>query len=452
MYIRKYSLRFISVFLFLLVCLSVFSVKLALIQFFRSEHLVDLAAKQHNHYVTLEPRRGTIFDRQMRPLALNMEVYSLYANPRQMSAEDKHRVLEELPELLGLDPVFLKTRLARRKYFVWLARKLPIDVMHRIRRLKIRGLDFVKEGKRYYPNKSLAAHVVGFAGMDNTGLEGLELEFDRILKGTEGWVQILRDAKQRDLLIEKAYTPPQDGFNLVLTIDETIQYIAERALEKAFVANHALSATIIVMNPRTGEILALANRPTYNLEDVSQSPIENRTNRALAYMYEPGSVFKIVAASAALEEGAFREEDTIFCENGEYRVGNHTLHDHHPLGKISFQEVIEQSSNIGTTKIAQRLGPQTFYKYAQRFRFGQLTGVDMLGEVPGVLHPPAVWSKTSIGAIPIGHEVLVTPLQLVCAISAIANDGVYMQPFVVKYVKDQQDEVIREFLPGSWIA
>lgn len=447
MHIQKRSLRFGLVFLSLILLLLVFSFRLILIQVFRADHLAGLAEKQHNHYIKLEPVRGTIYDRNMRPLAINVAVYSLYANPKTMDKEDKQRAVQELSRLLGLNREFLQERLERPKYFVWLERKLPMDTVEKVRELKIRGLDFIKESKRYYPNKYLAAHLIGFAGMDNEGLEGMELIYNQELSGEAGWTHVLRDARQRELLIEKSFIPPKDGFNLVLTIDETIQYIAEQALDEAFVKHRAKGASIIVMDPKTGEILALANRPTYNLEDFSGSTPEQRTNRAIVNVYEPGSVFKIVALSAALEEEIAKETDVFFCENGEYKVGNHILHDHHPHGKLTFKEVFEQSSNICTTKIAQKMGPETFYKYGQRYRFGQKTGIDIVGEVSGLLKDPSRWSKTSIGALPIGHEVTVTPLQLVAAISAIANDGVYMKPHVVKYILDNQEELIKGYQP-----
>ncbi len=376
-----------------------------------------------------------------------MPVYSLYANPRMMKEEAKAKALEKLPELLSISPELLSKRLSRDKYFVWLERKLSDEVAQKVRALRIPGLDFIKESQRYYPNQYLAAHVIGFAGVDNQGLEGLELKFDKYLKGELGRTQIVRDARRRELLMDRAFVPPKDGFDLVLTIDETIQYIAERALDKAFKKHNAKSASIVVIDPGTGEILALANRPTYDLGEFTSSTPESRTNRAVVYFYEPGSVFKIVTASAALEEDIVTEKDKIFCENGKYRVGNHILHDHHPLGTLTFSEVIEQSSNIGTTKVAQMMGPAVFYKYAKRFGFGRKTGVDLIGEVSGQLKPPRKWSKTSIGALPIGQEVTVTPLQLACAIGAVANDGVYMKPFVVKYIKDKNDELIKAFEP-----
>lgn len=447
MHIRRCHVRFSFVFIFLILCLIGFSVKLILIQFFRSTYLAEKAERQHNYGVRLEPIRGTIYDRKLRPLALNISVYSLFANPRRMTEENKARAIDVLSTSFKLDKDFLEARLSRNKYFVWLARKLPSDVADKIKEMKIRGLGFRRESKRYYPNQYLGAHVIGFAGMENKGLEGLELYFDEYLRGKYGWSRILRDAKHTELMIEKDTIPPRHGFSLILTLDETIQFIAERALDKAFKKHDADGASIIVMDPKTGEILALANRPTYDLSKFSESNVASRTNRAIAYVYEPGSVFKIVAASAAIEEEVFEEGDKIYCERGQYRVGNHILHDHHPLGTLTFTEVIEQSSNIGTTKIAQKLGPENFYKYAKRFRFGMKTNIDLLGEVAGLLKPPAQWSKTSISAIPIGHEVTVTPLQLVSAISAIANDGVYMRPFVVKYIKDNHDELIKSFEP-----
>lgn len=444
---RKYILRFTFFFLFLIGSLLIFSFKLIFIQIFRSGYLSSLAERQHNYFMELEPIRGGIFDRHLKPLAVNVPVYSLFANPRFMTRADKEKAIKDLSSLLQLDSRFLKSRLNKNKYFVWLKRKMSFEEVEKVKNLNIRGLDFIAESKRYYPNGELAAHVLGFAGIDNEGLEGLELLHNKILRGEYGWKRILRDAKQEELIIADHFLAPRHGMDLVLTLDETIQYLTERALNEAMLKHHAKAATMIVMDIKTGEILALANRPTYNLSEAFKSNIENRTNRAVAYVYEPGSVFKIVTAAAALEEKKFVENAKIFCENGEYRVANHTLHDHHPHGMLTFKEVFEQSSNIGVTKIAQKLSPSVIYQYGRRFRFGIKTDIDLLGEVPGKLKPPSVWSKTSIGAIPIGQEVTVTPLQLVCAMAAIANDGVYMRPFVVKYIKDQKGEIIRAFEP-----
>ncbi|MCA9401024.1 MAG: penicillin-binding protein [Candidatus Omnitrophica bacterium] len=444
---KRYILRSFFVFSFLIFCLIAFSVKLVLLQIYRSEHLASLAEKQHNHLIEHEPIRGSIFDRYGRTLAVNVPVYSLYANPRQMTSSDKSEAVDQLSGILELPEEFLLQRLARKKYFIWLKRKLPMDQVEQVKALNLKGIGFIKESKRFYPNAHLASHIIGFAGIDNQGLEGIELSYDERLKGKPGWSLNLRDARQHELMIEKDFIPPVNGLDLVLTIDETIQFLAEQALEKAYVKHNAKSGTIIVMNVRTGEILALANRPTYDLGDVHKSDVEDRTNRAISFVYEPGSVFKIVTAAAALEEEAFVESDQIFCENGEYRVANHILHDHKPHGNLTFKNVFVKSSNIGVAKVAQKLGSQIIYKYGKRFRFGMPTKVDLKGEVAGYLKSPKYWSKTTIGAIPMGHEVTVTPLQLVSAIAAVANDGIYMRPFVVKYIKDKRGNLIQNFQP-----
>jgi len=447
MHNRTNVLRFSAITLSLLALLGYFSVRLIRLYVYRASDLSVQAGKQHDHFVDLEPVRGTIYDRNQRPLAFNVPVYSLFANPKVMTGDDKAKAEAALSGKLGLSPGFVRERLSRDKYFVWLKRKLPLDISEEIKNLKINGLDFRRESKRYYPNKSLAAHIIGFADTDNKGLEGLELKYDRYLSGKSGKMQVLRDAHQRQLQVGQDFIPPRDGFHLELTIDETIQYIAEQALERAYIKHNAKAATIIVLDVETGEVLALANRPTYDLDNVAKSNIESRTNRAIGYVYEPGSVFKIITAAAALGEEIFVESDKVFCENGSYRIANHTLTDHRPHATKTFSEVFMVSSNIGVVKIAQKLGPNLVFKYGKRFRFGKRTGIDLLGEVDGWLKDPSQWSKTTIGAIPIGYEVTVTPLQLVSAIASIANEGVYMRPFVVKYIKDNQGQIIKEFGP-----
>ena len=448
MFLRKYPHRFAVVSIFLFVGFAYSVGFLIFIQIFRSQYLSNLAQRQHEHSMVLEPRRGTIYDRNMKALAINLPVYSVYANARAMRQQhDQDQVVEKLSAILKIDPKQIRDKLDRDKYFVWIARKVPQDIYLQIKGLKLPGISFIKESKRFYPNQTLAAHLIGFAGMDNNGLDGLERDYDKYLKGQPGHAIILRDARSRELMFNKGYVAPVDGFSVVLTIDETIQYLAERSLDRMYKKYNAKGASIIVMNPRTGEILAFANRPTYNLEEASKSTPESRTDRAIVFTYEPGSVFKIVTTSGALQENVIKEGDMVNCEHGAYRVGNHILHDHEPLGTITFKQVIEQSSNIGTTKVAQRLGPQRVYNYAHHFRFGIRTGIDLPGEAKGILKPVRQWSKTSIGAVPIGQEVTVTPIQLMGAISAIANDGVYMRPFVVKYIKDAHGQIIYQHNP-----
>lgn len=449
MHISNYRRRTDAVFLFFLGLLIFCAARLIFIQLFRSNYLAQVAQKQHNLFVELEPRRGAIYDINLKPQAVNISADSLYASPNEIPEKDKAGIIANLLPILNADRAFLKERLYRRKSFVWLARKISPGQSEAIRRLNIKGIDFIKESRRSYPNGYLASHIIGFAGLDNTGLEGIELYYDNYLKGQEGWALFLRDARQKKLDLKEKMVLPKDGFNLILTIDEVIQYIAERELDKVFNASRARGASIVVMNPRTGAILALSNRPTFDLNEHENAGKERLRNRSICDLFEPGSVFKIVTASAALQEKKVVEEDRFFCENGSYRVANHILHDHHPNGWLTFKQVIEESSNIGTTKVAQILGPEIVYKYVKLFGFGVKSGVDMPGEISGMIKEPRFWSKTSIGAIPIGQEVGVTALQLASGISIIANGGRLMKPYIVEEIRDNYGETIRKFAPQT---
>jgi cell division protein FtsI/penicillin-binding protein 2 len=446
-YINNYRRRSEAVFLFFLLLLLVFILRLLFIQFFRSNYLSAIADKQHNLFVELEPVRGTIYDSRHRPEAVNLPAESLYASPNEIKENDKDAIIKKLTPLLGLDYAYLKDKLGKKKSFVWLYRKLTPEQSLTVKKLNIRGLGFIKESRRTYPNSYLASHVLGFAGIDNTGLEGTELYRDKYLKGVAGWAVFLRDARQKRLDLWRKMVLPRDGLNLTLTIDEVIQYIAERELDKAFKEYHAKGASIIVMDPHTGAILALANRPTYDLNNHSNVNKDMTRDRAICDMFEPGSVFKIVTASAALEENKVREEDRFFCENGAYRFGAHLLHDHTSHGWLTFREVIEQSSNIGTVKVALLLGPEVVYRYAKLFGFGAKTGIDLPGEINGLLRPLGQWSKMSISSIPIGQEVGVTAIQLASAISVIANGGQLMKPYILKEVRDKDGQLIKSTSP-----
>jgi stage V sporulation protein D (sporulation-specific penicillin-binding protein) len=372
-HISNYRRRVEAVFLcfFLVLILSI--ARLFFIQLFRSNYLKNIARKQHNLFVELEPRRGTIYDINLRPQAVNISADSLYACPNDIDNNSKETIIRQLSPILKVNDSYLRERLFRKKAFVWLSRKVESDQSQAIRKLKIKGVDFLKESKRCYPNSYLASNIIGFAGLDNVGLEGAELYYDKYLKGESGWEMFVRDARQKKLNLREKMLLPRDGYDLVLTIDEVIQYIAERELDKAFKIYHAKGAIIIVMNPYTGEILAMADRPSYDLNEYAKAEKDTKRNRAISDLFEPGSVFKIVTASAAIEEKMVSEEDKFFCENGVYKVGSHTLHDHRPHGWLTFREVIEQSSNIGTTKVAQGLGDSVLYRYIKLFGFGTKT-------------------------------------------------------------------------------
>jgi len=446
-YIVNYRRRVNAVFLFFFVFLIFCIARLFFIQFFRSNYFSEIAQKQHNLFVELEPRRGTIYDLNLKPQAVNVSVDSLYASPNTIRDKDKEVIIRQLQPILNVDHAYLKDRLYRKKSFIWLARKLSPSQSEAIKRLNIRGLDFIKESKRSYPNSYLSSHIIGFCGLDNLGLEGIELYYDSYLKGSEGWALILRDARQKKLDLEQKMAKPCDGYDLILTIDEVIQYIAEKELDKAFKVYRAKGASMIVIDPHTGAILAMVNRPTFDLNQYNNIDKDRRRNRSISDLLEPGSAFKIVTASAALEEKKVVEEDKFFCENGAYQVGGHILHDHRPHGWLKFREVIEQSSNIGTTKVAQILGPDLLYRYVKLFGFGAKSGIDLPGEIAGMIKEPRFWSKTSISAVPIGQEVGVTTLQLASAISVIANGGQLMKPYIVKEIRDKRGEIIKAFSP-----
>ncbi len=406
-----------------------------------------MAKKQHSLFLELEPVRGGIYDCNLKAQAINIAMNSLYASANEILPKDKEAVINKLAPILNLSHTYLKDRIYRKKSFVWIARKIAPDQSEQIKNLRIRGLGFLRETKRIYPNGYLASQIIGFAGIDNAGLEGIEMTSDKYLRGEAGWAVFLRDARQKKLEIWEKMIPPKDGYDMILTIDEVIQYIAERELDKAYTKHHAKGATIIVMNPYTGAILALANRPTFDLNEHSQVSKDRIRDRGLCDLFEPGSVFKIVTAAAAFEEKKVTETDRFFCENGRYKVGPHILHDHEPEGWLSFREVIEKSSNIGTVKAAQILGPDTLYKYIKLFGFGTKSGIDLPGEISGLIREPKAWSKISIAAVPIGQEVGVTAIQLVTAMSVIANGGQLMKPYVISEIKDKYGEMIKVFSP-----
>lgn len=434
---------FLCILVFLIFCIA----RLIFIQFFRSIYLAKIAKSQHNQFVELEPKRGTIYDANLKPQAVNIAVDSLFAAPNEIDNKDKEKIIRELAPVLNVGHAFLRERLYRKKSFIWLARKITPQQSEAIKKLNIKGLQFIKESKRSYPNRYLASHIVGFAGLDNAGLEGLELYYNKYLKGEAGFALFLRDARQKKLDLWEKMVLPRDGYDLILTIDEVIQFIAERELDKIVKTYRAKGASIVVMDPHTGAILAIANRPTFDLNDYDNANKDQMRNRAICDLFEPGSVFKIVTASAALEEKKVAEQDRFFCENGSYKVASHILHDHRPHGWLSFREVIEQSSNIGTTKVAQVLGNDILYRYIKLFGFGARSAIDLPGEIQGMIKAPIAWSKISITAIPIGQEVGVTALQLVSAISVIANGGQLMKPYIVSEIRDKFSETIKKNSP-----
>ncbi|HPN65791.1 MAG TPA: penicillin-binding transpeptidase domain-containing protein [Candidatus Omnitrophota bacterium] len=445
MYTRAHRKRLNVIFSLFIVLLSLLLIRVVYIQLAKAYELALLAKKQHTAVIELQPKRGTIYDRNLTPLAVSLNLDSVFANPREI--KEKRSAAKKLASAMGLSEQFVYDRICRDKGFVWLKRKLNPSESERVRALKIKGVEFIKEPKRVYPNNSLASQIIGYAGTDDRGLEGLELRYDEYLKGAPGYRAMLRDARRRAIAsFEYEYYPSVDGLDLVLTIDDVIQYIAERELEAAVEKYHPIGACIIVMDPRTGDILAMSNRPTFDLNSFQKVTPERKRNRAVTDMYEPGSIFKIVTAAAVLQQNAVGLSDRFYCENGAWkRAGGKVLHDHKPHGWLTFRQVIEKSSNIGTVKVAMKLGSNGLYEYIKKFGFGDLTGVDLPGEVPGFIRPPSKWSGTSIYAIPMGQEVVVSPLQMACAMSAIANGGKLMKPRIIESIQDKHGELIKEF-------
>ena len=362
-----------------------------------------------------------------------------------ISEDKKEDYADKLSGVIGMDRAEILARLKSDKTFVWIKRELEKDIGDKVEKLGLRGLKLTKERKRFYPNGELASHVIGFAGIDDTGLEGVELAYDGYLKGAPGFRWTIKDAKRRNILSKDLKViPPSDGLDLVLTIDETIQHIAESRLEKAYTDNKAASASIIVMDPHNGDILALANRPAYDINDFSSTDRSAMRNRAVTDVYEPGSVFKIVTASCAIENGAATPTQEFLCESGEYVTGGRTLHDHKPYETLTFSEIIAKSSNIGVAKIAESLGKDEISRYIKLFGFGRPTGIDMPGEAAGIVRPAGDWSGVSISSVPIGQGIAVTSMQMISAVSIIANGGYLVTPRVVSEIRDKSGNVIKK--------
>ncbi|MFH1245508.1 MAG: penicillin-binding transpeptidase domain-containing protein [Candidatus Omnitrophota bacterium] len=389
------------------------------------------------------PERGCILDRKGSALAANIVSYAVFTTKKaQVDAQQRAK----LAAILGLDKNILAAKLDSGKNFVWLKRRVDPKVAEKVSGLKIFGLGKIREFKRFYPDSNLACHIVGFTNIDNEGLEGIEKQCDRYLSGIKGWCSAEKDAKRREVVCWKQKSIlPSDGYDVVLTIDSVIQSITERNLRKIAQKYKVVSATAIVMDPANGDILALYNYPDYDLKNVQAYKSERRRNLAVTDSLEPGSSFKFITAGAALEEKKITLKNKIFCERGSYLTGGRVLHDYKPYGTLTFKEVIGHSSNIGTSKVAALLGNDLLYKYIRDFGFGELTGIELPGEVRGLLRPTREWSHTSLASIAIGQEIGVTPLQLICAISCVANNGLLLKPRIIKSIQTKDGRFIKSF-------
>jgi cell division protein FtsI (penicillin-binding protein 3) len=432
----------------LLLLLGTIVVRLGYLQIVRHDELSRLAERQYSKTIPLRPERGPILDRNGYALAVSAAVESVYALPARIA--DRAAVAAALAPLLDERPRDVQQRLASDRPFVWVKVKIPPPAAEAIRALRLPGIGTVPETLRFYPSRDLAAHVLGFVGRDDRGLEGVELAHDKTLAGAAGLALVERDALGREVTgqptILKAPTP---GTGLVLTLDATVQYLAERELDAAWRATGAKGGMVLVMDPRTGEILAMAMRPTFNPNTYHLATAEQWRNRAVTDPFEPGSTFKAILFAAALEEGVARPGDRYYGEQGVITVANKTIHDWKKYGWLTFQQVLQNSSNVGAIKVGLQLGRERYYQHITGFGFGSLTGVGLPGESRGQLRAPARWSGLSLASISIGQEVSVTGVQLLAAFGAIANGGRLMQPHVVRALLDRNGHEVRRTEPQA---
>ncbi len=438
---------------------STICVRLVWLQVFRHHYYVEEAARQQEHSFEVAPRRGILYDRDLHALAMTVLVDSIYAVPSEI--RDKRAVATELAKIVHTDPLDSYTtqhRILRRLYasrdFAWVARKQTPAVVNQVKALKLKGVYFQKEFKRFYPDNDMLAQVLGYVGIDDNGLGGLEAEFNKELRGEPGRMLTAVDARRH--VLGSTERDPMPGENMVLTIDQNIQFMAERALEENMKRTHAEHGTIIVQDPHTGQILAMAMRPTFNPNDYRHTEASLLRDRAVSDVYEPGSVFKIVPYSAALQEHLITPESMIPTLGGHIDVAGRIVHDDHDAIRyeaahgnvLTATQALEQSSDVAAIELGERLGKDRFYQYIRAFGFGQRSGIELPGETRGLLKPPRRWNPTTIGSIPMGQEIGVTPLQVVTMASTVANGGVYLPPHIL--MQDSQDESDGHLVPAAF--
>ncbi len=442
---KQIKLRVIIVGSFFTFFFIIIGVKAMYLQVFRCSWLSQKAADQYEVSFKSSGKRGTIFDRNLREMAVSIDVMSIAAHPQQI--EHPKNVAKLLSNALKIDRKILIKKLNSKKKFVWIKRKVTPKEAEAVKKLNIGGLDFIPEHKRFYPNKTLAAQLIGFTDIDDHGLEGIEFNYDEDLTGEVFQYKVLRDAHGRGFEAENMTGLSSSGKNLVLTIDSTIQYIAEKTLDETVEKFSAKSGMAIVMVPKTGAILAMAHVPLFNPNAIKGYHRNFWRNRIITDPFEPGSTMKIFSAAAAIESGSSSPSSIFFCENGAYKMGRHVIHDTHEHGWLSLQQIIKYSSNIGAIKFSAITGPEYLFRTLQNFGFGSKTGIDCPGETSGSLPPFKRWTKVDAGTISFGQGISVSALQLIVATSAVANKGILMKPYVVQAITDHNGRLIKSFGP-----
>ena len=405
----------------------------------------ELAKREHTYTLAVGTERGRILDKEKNPLAVNIKLPSVYAIPGKI--EKPKEVARYLSRLLNIDYNILLKKFKKKAYFVWIKRKIDLNKKAILVRKNIKGIDFVEEYKRIYPHDTLGANLIGFVGIDNQGLYGAELEFDRYLKGKEGLIMGIRGPSGHPLPVEqRIIEKPLPGYDILLTIDEVIQGIVDEELAKTCKEKKAKGGMVIVMNPFTFEIMAISSFPTFNPNKYSNYPKESWQNRAISYVFEPGSIFKIATLSALLEAHKVSLHEKFNCK-GFIEYNGHKFRDIHAHGITDLKGVVKYSCNVGFIKMGTRFSNEEFYSYLSKFGFGEKTGISLPGEERGMLRPPNKWSKISIASISIGQEVGVTAIQMISLLSAVANGGNLFRPLILKEIMDKERRVRKYVRP-----
>jgi cell division protein FtsI (penicillin-binding protein 3) len=442
---KYFKFRILLVGTFFFMALAAITSRAVYLQVYRSPWLSQKASDQYEKSLTSSGKRGIIFDRSLREMAVSIDVTSIAAYPSQV--KNPKAAAKALAGILKMNARKIQRKLVSKKSFVWIKRQSTAKEAKAVRELEIPGIDFVSEYNRYYPNTTLAAQALGFTGIDGAGLEGIEFYYDRLLKGDHKNLRIIKDALGNGFSVENRPGVNISGHNLILTIDSNIQYITESALQEAVDLYSAQNAIAVVMQPQTGAVLAIAHYPLFNPNAYADFDKSFWRNRAITDSIEPGSIMKIFSAAAALEYGKVSSNTIFFCENGTYKIGKNVVHDTHAHGWLSLQQIIKYSSNIGAVKVGEKVGPKNLYRTLRDFGFGEKTGIDSPGETAGSLSHYSSWSKIDTGAISFGHGISVSAIQMVSAVSAIANDGILMKPYIVWKTVDQKGNPANIFKP-----
>lgn len=443
--VKKQIRRRVTLVQFLMILgLGLLAVKSFEVQILDAEILREKARQAYAKRMTIQGDRGRILDRNLNKLGTSIDAPNITADPTQVT--DPDAVATRLAKILGLSKKTLKAQLSRDGRFAMLARRVSPEQASAVRQLNLTGIYLKEDSKRFYPNRGLAAQVIGFTGKEDRGLEGLEYKYNAVLEGSRIQTRVTRDGAGRILDIDKKKREEFRGNAIVLSIDKKIQFLSEQTLAQTVAAHKAKSGMALVMRPATGELLAIAHYPAFNPNNYAGFDRDRYRNRSVTDAFEPGSIMKIFTVAAAIETGV-SPSTIFFCENGKYRIGGYTIHDTHPEGWLSLTKIIQFSSNIGAAKITETIGNKTLHQYLAAFGFGRKTRVGSPGESSGTLLPSGKWSKIDAGAISFGQGISVTGVQLISAISAIANGGRLMKPILVKRILSPAGRELERFEP-----